>query len=87
MLTADQPMYLRQLQHAGSTRRFVITSRESGGWEVRGEADRRVVRNVHYDDWHRVERARMAFAQRVLTLEQEGWTEVAEGLRYRTSGR
>jgi hypothetical protein len=87
MLTADQPMFLRQLEHAGRTRRFVIASRESGGWDVREEADRDVVRHVHYDDWHRVERARMAFAQRVLSLEEEGWKDVIEGRRYRTSGR
>jgi hypothetical protein len=87
MLTADQPMFLRQLEHAGRTRRFVIASRESGGWDVREEADRAVVRQVHYDDWHRVERARMAFAQRVLSLEEEGWKDVIEGRRFRTSGR
>jgi hypothetical protein len=87
MLIADQPMFLRQLQHAGRTRRFVIASRESGGWDVREEADRAVVRQVHYDDWHRVERARTVFSQRVLILEEEGWTEMGEALKYRTSGR
>jgi hypothetical protein len=87
MLTADQPMFHKQLQHAGRTRRFLIASREAGGWEVREEIDRHVVRQTHYDDWHRVERARDAFTQRVQTLEGEGWTEVGEALRYRTSGR
>jgi hypothetical protein len=87
MLTADQPMFLRQLEHAGRTRRFLIASHESGGWDVREEADRDVVRQVHYDDWHRVERARTTFALRVLTLQEEGWTEVVEGRRFRASGR
>ncbi len=87
MLIADQLMFLRQLQHAGRTRRFFIASRESGGWDVREEADRAVVRDVHYDDWHRVERARTVFAQRVMTLEEEGWTEMAEALKFRASGR
>ena len=87
MLTADQPMFFRQLHHAGRTRRFVIASRETGGWDVREEADRAVVKHVHYDDWHRVERARSAFSQRVLTLVEEGWTETAEALKFRTSGR
>jgi hypothetical protein len=87
MLTADQPMFFRQLHQAGRTRRFVIASRETGGWDVREEADRSVVREVHYDDWHRVERARTAFALRVLTLVEEGWTEAGETLKYRTSGR
>jgi hypothetical protein len=87
MLTADQPMFHRQLEHDGRTRRFLIASRENGGWEVREEADRHVVRQVHYDDWHRVERARSTFVQRVLVLEEEGWTEVSDGRRYRTNAR
>jgi hypothetical protein len=80
-------MFLRLLEHGGRTRRFLIASRESGGWDVREEADRHIVRQVHYDDWHRVERARTAFSQRVLTLQEEGWTEVVEGRRYRATGR
>jgi hypothetical protein len=87
MLTTDAPMFSRQLQHAGRTRRFLIASREGGGWEVREEDDRQVVKQVLYNDWHRVERARTVFAQRVSTLEEEGWTEVADGRRYRVTGR
>jgi hypothetical protein len=87
MLTSDVPTYSRQLQHAGRTRSFVIVNRKSGGWEAREEDDRQVVKRVLYNDWHRVERARRAFAQRILTLQKEGWTEVVEGRRFRVSGR
>jgi hypothetical protein len=87
MLSPDAPMFSRQLQHAGRTRRFLIVNREGGGWEVREEDDRQVVRQVLYNDWHRVERARTVFAQRVMSLQEEGWTEVVEGRRFRVGGR
>ncbi len=40
------------------------------------EQDRRVVREVHYDDWHRVERQLNVFALRVEILKNEGWVPV-----------
>jgi hypothetical protein len=48
---------------------------EASGWEVKDEEDRRVVRRVVYDDWHRVERARMTFAQEGMKLKDDGWKE------------
>jgi hypothetical protein len=33
------------------------------------------VRAVRYRDWHRVERAKLAFAHQATTLEQAGWIE------------
>lgn len=67
-------MYARILHKAPHTRRFSIT--ETGRyWEVREEEDSRVVRQVVYDDWHRVERARMAFAREVNALCERGWIE------------
>ena len=33
-----------------------------GGWEVREEHDSKVVRQVSYTDWHRVERAVQAIS-------------------------
>ena len=67
-------MYARQLHKAPHTRRFSIV--ETGRfWEVREEEDSRVVRTVVYDDWHRVERARMAFAREANALCERGWTE------------
>jgi hypothetical protein len=41
------------------------------------EQDRRVVRQVHYDDWHRVERQLNVFAMRVEILKNEGWVPVS----------
>jgi len=68
-------MYARKFEKAGQTRRFTITSAGAEGWEVREEEDSRVVRSARYTDWHRVERARMTFAQEAATLESAGWKE------------
>lgn len=54
----------------------MIETRAAGGWDVLEEQDRRVVREVHYDDWHRVERQLNVFAMRVESLKNEGWVPV-----------
>jgi hypothetical protein len=68
-------MYTRRLQKATHTRKFTITTAGASGWEVRDEQDSRVIRWVRYSDWHRVERARMAFALEAALLEESGWDE------------
>jgi hypothetical protein len=69
-------MFARTYRKAEQERRFVITYRDFAGWEVRHEHDREVVRQVHYDDWHRVERARMALDEEGRRLKSAGWTEL-----------
>jgi hypothetical protein len=65
-------MFTRELTQGGHVRRFTI--REAGqGWEVREEQDACVIRQIQYQDWHRVERALSAFRARVLELEENGW--------------
>ena len=66
-------MFSRELKQAGHSRRFVIREAPEHGWEVREEADSRLVRVDKYDDWHRVERARMRIELQVLELEDRGW--------------
>jgi len=68
-------MYTRHFQKATHTRKFSITSAGASGWEVRDEQDSRVIRWVRYRDWHRVERARAAFALEAAILEEAGWNE------------
>jgi hypothetical protein len=63
------------LEKAGRTRRFTITNAATAGWEVREEQDSRVIWSMRYTDWHRVERARMAFAREAATLARAGWKE------------
>jgi hypothetical protein len=68
-------MFETRLHHDGHTRRFAIA--ETGGaWEVRTEEDSRLVRQVRYDDWHRVERAMMSIRIEVKTLENAGWVVI-----------
>jgi len=69
-------MFNHRLEHEGRTRGFLIETRAAGGWDVLEEQDRRVVREVHYDDWHRVERQLSVFAMRVEILKNEGWVPV-----------
>jgi hypothetical protein len=68
-------MYKRVFRKADQTRRFTITTSAGEGWEVREERDSQVVWSVRYTDWHRVERARMTFANQALRLELSGWKE------------
>ena len=68
-------MYARSFRKADQIRRFTITHSRGLGWEVREEEDSRVVWSVRYTDWHRVERARMAFASQAVRLEHAGWKE------------
>lgn len=68
-------MYARLLRKAGQTRRFTISDTNASGWEVKEEENSRVIRQVLYNDWHRVERAMMAFALQVTSLQDAGWTE------------
>jgi hypothetical protein len=68
-------MYARIFRKADQTRRFTITDAGGSGWEVREEQDSRVIRSKRYTDWHRVERARMAFATLAASLEDSGWRE------------
>jgi hypothetical protein len=68
-------MYKRTFRKADQTHRFVITNSHGAGWEVREEEDSHVIRSARYSDWHRVERARMAFATQALNLELSGWKE------------
>jgi hypothetical protein len=53
-------MLTREYVHAGHTKRVTIT-RSDAGWAVREEKDDRVVRDIKYTDWHRVERAIQLF--------------------------
>lgn len=68
-------MYERTLQNHSHTRRLTITPKDPSGWDVREERDSALVREVHYNDWHRVERARRAFALEAVSLYRDGWLD------------
>ena len=68
-------MYARTLRKATQIRRFTITSHSRSGWEVRDEQDARILRTRQYDDWHRVERAKLAFSVEAADLRDAGWDD------------
>lgn len=68
-------MFSKSLRNHDHTLRFSIDATDSG-WEVREERDSRVVRKVHYQDWHRVERARRSISIELDALQKKGWQEV-----------
>ena len=47
----------------------------SMGWHVQEERDATVLQDVHFSDWHRVERAVRLFETSVMALERDGWSE------------
>jgi hypothetical protein len=65
----------KSLRNLGKTRRYSIAVTDTG-WEVREERDSEVVRKVHYQDWHRVERARRSISIELDALQRQGWSEV-----------
>ena len=66
-------MFEKELQLAGHTRKFSIQDVGKAGWEVRDEQDNRVLKQVRYTDWHRVERALNMFHLQIDALEAAGW--------------
>ncbi len=68
-------MYAHILRRAAHVRRFTITTTSSSGWEVRDEEDSHVIKSRRYDDWHRVERAKLTFAVEAVGLRDAGWVE------------
>jgi hypothetical protein len=67
--------FIKSLRKADRIRRYSIQSTESG-WEVREEQDAEILRHAYYQDWHRVERARLRIALSLDALREQGWSEV-----------
>ncbi len=65
-------MYARTVRKDDQIRRFTITDAGTSGWEIREEAGDRLLRLVVYSDWHRVERARLAFSAE---MADAGWVD------------
>lgn len=66
-------MFAKELTQAGHVRKFSIVERGHAGWEVRDTHDDRVLKQVTYTDWHRVERALNMFNLQIDELESRGW--------------
>jgi hypothetical protein len=61
---------LRQAEH---TRKYRVSPSHVSGWDLTLIEDLRPTRQVHYDDWHRVERAVAAVQLEVSQLTAKGW--------------
>ena len=67
-------MFSKSLRYHEQTRRYSIAQTE-GGWEVREERDSALVKQVRYQDWHRVERALRTITIEMKDLQRQGWSE------------
>ena len=66
--------FSKSLRNADRVRQFSITT-TSEGWELREVEDGRLSRQVRYQDWHRVERARRSLTIELKQLREAGWLE------------
>jgi len=70
----EMSQFSKTLSRQDRTIRYSISA-TSDGWQVREERDNRVVKEVRYSDWHRVERARQSITITLRDLEDKGWAE------------
>ena len=68
-------MFSKSLRYHEQTRRYSIAQTDSG-WEVREERDSELIKQVCYQDWHRVERAMRSITIQLNDLQSKGWSEV-----------
>jgi hypothetical protein len=66
-------MFSIALRHAEHTRKYRVSPSDTSGWDVTLLEDLQPVRQVHYDDWHRVERAMATLQLEVRELTARGW--------------
>jgi hypothetical protein len=61
---------LRREQH---TRQYAVSPSQPSGWVLTLQEDRERTRSVHFEDWHRVERAVAVVKLEVESLTASGW--------------
>ena len=69
-------MFSIALRHDEHTRRYRVTAAPESGWELTLTEDLKPTRHIHYDDWHRVERALATLQLEILELREHGWRVV-----------
>jgi len=69
-------VFTKMLEQLDHTLRYSIVTTDEG-WELREERDSRLVRQAHFQDWHRVERATRVITIQVDDLRTKGWADVA----------
>jgi len=66
-------MYSIALRREQHTRQYAVSVSQPSGWELTLQEDLERTRRVHFEDWHRVERAVAALKLEVENLTASGW--------------
>ncbi len=69
-------MFSIALQHAEHTRKYHVSPSKQFGWDLTLTEDLKPTRQVHYEDWHHVERALATLELEVRELTEQGWRVV-----------
>ena len=67
------PVFSMNLTDGAHWLRFAVERAPELGWRIREEADAQVIRQVTFDDWHRVELAIRGFSAKAANLTRHGW--------------
>jgi hypothetical protein len=66
-------MFSIALRHEQHTRQYAVSASQPSGWELTLQEDRERTKSVHFEDWHRVERAVAVVKLEVEDLTARGW--------------
>jgi hypothetical protein len=66
-------MFSIALRHDRHTREYAVSASQPSGWELTLQEDLEWTRRVHFEDWHRVERAVAVVKLEVENLTARGW--------------
>ena len=66
-------MFSIALRHDQHTREYAVSPSQTSGWELTLQEDLEHTRRVHFEDWHRLERAVAVVRLEVRDLTERGW--------------
>ena len=66
-------MFSIALRHEQHTRQYDVSVSQPSGWELTLQEDLERIKSVHFEDWHRVERAVAVVRLEVEDLTARGW--------------
>ena len=74
-------MFSIALRHEQHTRQYAVSASQPSGWELTLQEDLERIKCVHFEDWHRVERAVAVVRLEVEDLTARGWRiEASRGI-------
>jgi hypothetical protein len=74
-------MFSIALRHEQHTRQYAVSASQQSGWELTRQEDLGRIKSVHFEDWHRVERAVAVVRLEVEDLTAKGWRiEASRGI-------